>query len=62
MISIVIPARNDAEALARTLDHLDGLEGRTGVEVIVAAAGAEAATTRGASRCDHIRRNDRAAT
>ena len=30
MISIVIPARNDAEALARTLDHLDGLESRTG--------------------------------
>jgi rSAM/selenodomain-associated transferase 2 len=49
MISIVIPARNDAEALARTLDHLDGLEGRTGVEVIVAAAGAEAATTRAAA-------------
>lgn len=49
MISIVIPARNDAEALARTLDHLDGLESRTGAEVIVAAAGAEAATTRAAA-------------
>jgi rSAM/selenodomain-associated transferase 2 len=48
MISIIIPARNDAEALARTLDHLDGLEGRTGAEVIVSASGAEVATTRAA--------------
>jgi rSAM/selenodomain-associated transferase 2 len=39
-ISLVIPARNDAEALGRTLDHLDTLRGRETLEVIVAAAGA----------------------
>jgi rSAM/selenodomain-associated transferase 2 len=38
-ISLVIPARNDAEALGRTLDHLDALSGRPAIEVIVAAAG-----------------------
>jgi rSAM/selenodomain-associated transferase 2 len=38
-ISLIIPARNDAEALARTLDHLDTLAGRDAIEVIVAAAG-----------------------
>jgi rSAM/selenodomain-associated transferase 2 len=45
-ISIVIPARNDAEALGRTLAHLDRLAGREGIEVIVAAAGAREATAR----------------
>ncbi len=38
-LTIVIPARNDAEALARTLDHLQRLPGMDGAEVIVAAAG-----------------------
>jgi rSAM/selenodomain-associated transferase 2 len=38
-LSIVIPARNDAEALARTLDHLQRGPGLDEAEVIVAAAG-----------------------
>jgi rSAM/selenodomain-associated transferase 2 len=38
LVSIVIPARNDAAALARTLDHLAVLPGPDR-EVIVAAAG-----------------------
>jgi rSAM/selenodomain-associated transferase 2 len=46
--SIVIPARNDAAALARTLDVLEGLEHRAGAEVVVAAAGDPAGTTRAA--------------
>jgi rSAM/selenodomain-associated transferase 2 len=37
-ISIVIPVRNDADALARTLDRLAALPGMEGAEVIVAAA------------------------
>jgi hypothetical protein len=37
-ISIVIPARNDAAALARTLDHLVAMEGATRAEIIVAGA------------------------
>src|SRR5689334_4581004 len=45
-LSIVIPARNDAEALARTLDHLLALPGIEGAEVIVAAAGDDAGTAR----------------
>jgi glycosyltransferase involved in cell wall biosynthesis len=38
-VSIVIPARNDAAALARTLDHLGGLEDIAASEIIVAASG-----------------------
>jgi rSAM/selenodomain-associated transferase 2 len=38
-LSIVIPARNDAAALARTLDHLDATGIARTVEVIVAASG-----------------------
>jgi rSAM/selenodomain-associated transferase 2 len=38
-ISIIIPVRNDAEALVRTLEHLSHLPGRETAEVIVAAAG-----------------------
>jgi rSAM/selenodomain-associated transferase 2 len=38
-ISVIIPVRSDAEALARTLDHLSRLPGRETAEVIVAAAG-----------------------
>ena len=44
MISIVIPVRNDAEALRRSLDHLDELQGREDLEVIVAATEAGAGT------------------
>jgi rSAM/selenodomain-associated transferase 2 len=45
-VSIVIPARNDAAALARTLDHLQTLAGRDAAEVIVAAAGDPEGTAR----------------
>lgn len=38
-LSIVIPTRNDAEALGATLDHLDYVDRREHVEVIVAASG-----------------------
>ena len=38
-ISIVIPVRNDAAALGRTLDYLSSLEGISTAEVIVAASG-----------------------
>jgi rSAM/selenodomain-associated transferase 2 len=44
-LSIVIPARNDAAALARTLAHLARLPGIAGAEVIVAAAGDVEGTT-----------------
>jgi rSAM/selenodomain-associated transferase 2 len=39
LISIIIPVRNDAAALGRTLDSLMCLEGLETAEVIVAAAG-----------------------
>lgn len=45
-LSIIIPARNDAEALCRTLDALCHLPGLDTVEVIVAAAGDHAGTAR----------------
>ena len=38
-ISLVIPTRNDAAALGRTLEHLETLAGRGAMEVIVATAG-----------------------
>jgi rSAM/selenodomain-associated transferase 2 len=38
-LSIIIPVRNDAEALARTLKYLSTMPGMDSVEVIVAAAG-----------------------
>ena len=38
-LSVIIPARNDAVALGRTLDHLSGLSGMSAAEVIVAASG-----------------------
>jgi rSAM/selenodomain-associated transferase 2 len=38
-ISIIIPARNDAKALRRTLDHLQRLRGLEPAEIIVAASG-----------------------
>jgi rSAM/selenodomain-associated transferase 2 len=43
-VSVIIPVRNDAEALARTLDHLCQLPGMDAAEVIVAAAGDRAGT------------------
>jgi rSAM/selenodomain-associated transferase 2 len=45
-LSVVIPARNDAAALARTLDHLERLPGMDGAEIVVAAAGDPAGTAR----------------
>lgn len=48
-ISIVIPARNDAQALGRTLDYLGGLPGVDEVEIIVAASGDPEGTRRAAA-------------
>jgi rSAM/selenodomain-associated transferase 2 len=45
-VSIVIPCRNDALALGRTLDHLATLDGIAAAEVIVAAAGDPEGTLR----------------
>jgi rSAM/selenodomain-associated transferase 2 len=45
-ISIIIPVRNDAEALTRTLAHLCRLPGMDRAEVLVAAAGDRHATER----------------
>ena len=44
--SIVIPARNDAAALARTLETLERLDDRPRAEIVVAAAGDPDGTTR----------------
>jgi rSAM/selenodomain-associated transferase 2 len=44
-LSIVIPSRNDASALARTLEALARLPGRREAEIIVAAAGDVDGTT-----------------
>ena len=55
-LSIVIPARNDAEALGRTLGHLQGLPGRPCVEMIVAAAGDAAGTERAVAGRAHLLR------
>ncbi len=38
-LSVIIPARNDAAALRRTLDYLTALAEASGVEIIVAASG-----------------------
>ena len=49
-VSIIIPARNDWDVLARTLAHLDGLPGIEHAEIVAAVAGdtgaAEHAPTR----------------
>jgi rSAM/selenodomain-associated transferase 2 len=45
-VSIILPCRNDAGALGRTLDCLDGLTGIETADVIVAASGNPDATTR----------------
>src|SRR5918996_492403 len=44
LISIVIPARNDAQALRLTLDHLERLRGIETTEIIVVASGEKAQT------------------
>ncbi|HEY7677699.1 MAG TPA: TIGR04283 family arsenosugar biosynthesis glycosyltransferase [Candidatus Methylomirabilis sp.] len=48
-LSIIIPARDDAEALARTLDHIVRLPGIETAELIVAAWGDPAGTGRAAA-------------
>jgi rSAM/selenodomain-associated transferase 2 len=47
-LSIVIPSRNDAEALGRTLAHLERSPGMRDVEIVVAAAGDRAGTEQAA--------------
>jgi rSAM/selenodomain-associated transferase 2 len=55
LISIIIPARNDAVALQDTLDHLQQLTGIAGVEILVAASGDLRSTERAvASRAQLI--------
>ena len=44
LVSIIIPARNDAQALRLTLDYLERLHGIETAEIIVAAAGDTKAT------------------
>jgi rSAM/selenodomain-associated transferase 2 len=53
-ISIILPCRNDAAALGRTLDCLDGLSGIEEAEVIVAASGDPDGTTRVAAERGRI--------
>jgi len=45
-ISIIIPARDDAAALAGTLDHLECLPGMEAAEIIVASSGDPQGTAR----------------
>ena len=45
-LSIIVPIRNDAAALARTLDYLGGLPGIADAEIIVAASGDPEGTER----------------
>ena len=45
-ISVIVPARNDADALGRTLECLEGLGRINAVEIIVAASGDPAGTKR----------------
>jgi len=45
-LSVIIPVRNDAASLTRTLDHLVGLGGISEAEIIVAASGGEEGTKR----------------
>ncbi len=47
-LSIVIPARDDAEALSRMLAHLGRLEGIEAVEIVVSASGDPAPIARAA--------------
>lgn len=45
LLSVIIPVRHDADALRRTLDHLDVLPDREPIEMVVAASGNIAGTT-----------------
>jgi rSAM/selenodomain-associated transferase 2 len=45
-VSIIIPVRNDAEALAHVLDHLAGIQQIAASEIIVAASGDPLGTER----------------
>ncbi len=45
-LSVIIPVRNDAASLTRTLDQLVGLVGISEAEIIVAASGDEEGTKR----------------
>ena len=45
-VSVVLPCRNDAAALGRTLDWLEGVSGIAEAEIVVAAAGDREGTTR----------------
>ena len=47
-LSVIVPARNDAAALGRTLDYLVGLPGIAEAEIIVAASGDLEGTKRAA--------------
>ncbi|MBA2485300.1 MAG: TIGR04283 family arsenosugar biosynthesis glycosyltransferase [Nitrospira sp.] len=53
-LSIVIPVRNDAVALARTLDRVRCLANMAGSEVIVAASGDVEGTQRAVSECARL--------
>ena len=49
-VSIIIPARNDSDALARTLSHLEHLPGIEHAEIVAAVAGDTAAAERTVAR------------
>jgi len=49
-VTIIIPARNDSDALARTLAHLDRLPGIEHAEIVVAVAGDTVTAERAAAR------------
>jgi rSAM/selenodomain-associated transferase 2 len=53
-ISVIIPVRNDATALGRTLEHLGNLPGMEAVEVIVAASGDRPGTEGAAIGCAQL--------
>lgn len=52
--SVIIPVRNDAAALRRTLDRLETLVGTHAVEVVVAASGDSAGTERAVAGRAHL--------
>src|SRR5574341_1983363 len=53
-VSIIIPARNDAAALRRTLDHLQRLRCIETAEIIVAASGERVETQNAVAGRGHI--------
>src|ERR671919_78400 len=57
LISIIIPARNDAKAVGLTLDYLQQLNGIADVEILIGASGRAEETERavaGRARLDPI--------